>query len=228
MTPPSAISSIVSTTPSDSPSEDSPKYSTSSLPLGEHSVNLGVGYGARDMNNGQGMDHDGVHFSAAVGPNFRFLNDRFKVSPQFKYDYQSLNKDLGEKVKSEAEVHAFCGQVNLGVAILPKWLSVHGVFAVGAALYSSPDTKDGEKGGTEFNKNAQKMTLDGTALRIEPGAALCTGNSALCLVGSYAIDSGLSITQETIDGGPQTYSVNPVGMTLGVTVDPLAIIGLVK
>jgi len=192
--------------------------------LDAYSVVLGGGYGWRDFGNDQGFDHGGGYFKAAAGINLRFFDDKFKLTPRIFFEHQGLHKDLGESITSDASVNAIGVEADAGYMIHP-YFSIHALFGIGAAIYGSKDTTDGLNGGAEFNKNAQKATLSGTALRIQPGLALCTLGASVCFNGSYAIDSGLNPKIEVIDGGAYpAMGLNPGGFTVGASVDALGLI----
>ncbi len=206
-------------TPPPAPVEENPD-AFSFTNLGSYSLRLEGGYGWRNFGNDQGMDHGGGYVRPEAGLRFRF--GRHSISPRIFFEHQSLGKDLGEGITSDAKVNTIGVLGDYGIAAIPTWLSFHGKLGLGAAFYSSPDTTDGINGGAEFNKNPQKAHLTGTAFRIDLGLDVCTWGDAICLGAGYAIDQGLNPKIEVVDGNFPPMGLNPAGFKVGVGVDLMA------
>jgi hypothetical protein len=189
-----------------------------------YSIAGGAGYGCRDFNNGQGMDHCGGLFRLSFGLNFR-PSEHFKLTPRGFFEHQQLDKSLGEGISSEAKVDTFGVEVLAGFPLIRDWFSVGASFGFGAAMYSSPDTTDGLMGGSEFNENAQKYPIDETGIRLQPGLFLGTFNDALTLNATYALDSGVNPLMASVDGNGTRMGLNPYGFSLFAMADVGAIVG---
>ncbi|HKY62690.1 MAG TPA: hypothetical protein VJR29_04650, partial [bacterium] len=129
---------------------------------GSWSVKLDLGYGGRDLGNEQGVDHGGLNFKIGAGPRFRFFDDKLTLALRGFYDYQGLNKDLGQGIESKATIHSFGLQTDLGYSFVPSWFSAHALLDLGAAHYTAEESRDGMKG-AEFNKNALLFPLSSTS-----------------------------------------------------------------
>jgi len=194
-----------------------------------YSLRLDGGFGWRNFQNGQKLDHDGGMFRLAAGLRIP-VGRRLALSPRLAYEYQGLKKPLGFGVESRATAHMVGLEIDLGIALHPKWFSLHPVLGFGAAIYRAPGSTDGLVG-AEFNKNAQLFPIRSAGARIELGLQLCTWGDAICLGAKFAGDMGINPTLDVIDapeGGNPPMGLSPMGAGVSVGVDVLRIVSNVR
>ncbi len=155
-----------------------PKKKMNFKSVDAYSLRLEGGFGWRNFQNDQKLDHDGGMFRLAAGLRIP-VGKRFALSPRLAYEYQGLKKPLGFGVESRATAHMVGLEIDLGIALHPKWFSLHPVLGFGAAIYRAPGDTEGLVG-AEFNKNSQLFPLRSAGARIELGLQLCTWGDAIC------------------------------------------------
>ncbi len=194
---------------------------------GSWSVKVDLGYGGRNMGNEQGIDHGGFNFKLGAGPRFRFFDDKLSLALRGFYDYQGLNKDLGQGVESSATIHSFGLQTDLGYAFVPSWFSAHALLDLGAAHYTAEESRDGMKG-AEFNKNALLFPLSNTSFMFGLGAQLCTWGDAVCVGAGYRMEPGVNPKLDVVDGNYPAMGLSPNGFTAGGGIDILRIVDNIR
>lgn len=194
-----------------------------------YSLRLDGGFGWRNFQNGQKLDHDGGMFRLAAGLRIP-VGRRLALSPRLAYEYQALKKPLGFEVVSRATAHMVGLEIDLGIALHPKWFSLHPVLGFGAAIYRAPGSVDGLVG-AEFNKNALLFPIRSAGARIDLGLQLCTWGDAICLGAKFAGDMGINPTLDVVDapeGGNPPMGLSPMGAGVSVGVDVLRIVSNVR
>ncbi|KAB2842553.1 hypothetical protein F9K50_01805 [bacterium] len=116
-----------------------------------YSLKLEGGFGWRSFQNGQKLDHDGGMFRLAAGLRVP-VGKRLTLAPRLVYEFQGLKKPLGADMFSQAKVHMIGLELDVGIAVHPKWFSIHPTLGIGAAIYRAPGNREGTIG-AEFNKN---------------------------------------------------------------------------
>lgn len=218
------------TTPAQ-PAEESakPKKKMDFKSVDAYSLKLEGGFGWRNFQNGQKLDHDGGMFRLAAGLRVP-VGKRLTLAPRLAYEFQGLKKPLGADMFSQAKAHMIGLELDVGIAVHPKWFSIHPTLGIGAAIYRAPGNREGTIG-AEFNKNPLLFPLKESGARVEAGLQLCTWGGAVCLGAKFAGDIGINPTLEVVDGpegGNPPMGLSPKGATVSAGVDVLRIVSNVK
>src|SRR5262249_1953649 len=143
---------------------------------------------------------------------------RHSLNARLFFEYQGLQKDLGQGVQSNASSKAVGAELDYGLAFHPKWFSAHALLGLGAAIFSAKEA--------EFSKNAQLLPLNATGPRVDLAAKLCTWRDALCITLGIALDYGLSERLKFVDPSASNppFGVNAAGPKVGVSVDVMRVV----
>lgn len=194
-----------------------------------YTLKLDGGFGWRNFQNGQKLDHGGGMFRLAAGLRVP-VGKRLTISPRLAYEFQGLKKDLGAGMVSRAKAHMVGLELDVGIAVHPKWFSLHPFLGIGAAIYRAPGNTAGTVG-AEFNKNPLLFPLRDSGARIDLGLQLCTWGDAVCLGAKFTGDMGINPTLDVVDGpegGNPPMGLSPMGAGVSVGVDVLRIVSNVR
>lgn len=187
-----------------------------------YSLKLEGGFGWRNFQNGQKLDHDGGMFRVAAGLRIP-IRKRLTLSPRLAYEFQGLRKDLGFDVVSRAKAHMIGIELDVGIAAHPKWFSIHPILGIGAAIYRAPGNQSGTVG-VEFNKNPLLFPIRESGARVELGLQICTWGDAICFGARFAGDMGINPAIDVVDGDNPAMGLNPMGASVSAGVDVLRVV----
>lgn len=113
--------------------------------LDSYSLKLEGGGGWKNFDNGAGMDHSG--WSARLSLGFRLsFSRRVHVNSRAFFEFQRFEKPVIAGIQSNALITAGGFESELGIAVHPRWFSIHPGMGLGVSHYSSKGDNLGLRG----------------------------------------------------------------------------------
>ncbi|KAB2842770.1 hypothetical protein F9K50_01315 [bacterium] len=190
--------------------------------LDSYSLKLEGGGGWKNFDNGAGMDHSG--WSARLSLGFRLsFSRRVHVNSRAFFEFQRFEKPVIAGIQSNALITAGGFESELGIAVHPRWFSIHPGMGLGVSHYSSKGDNLGLRG-AQYGGFTLLNPMNDTGFRAEIGLGLCTMGGALCLNPRFQADLGLTPEVRTSFSQRGEIGLNIFGVSLGASLDILQLI----
>jgi len=186
---------------------------------------LGTGYGWRNAQNGNGLDHKGINFYGSAGLQGRF--GRHTLTPKFYVSSLGLSNDLGFGFVSEARATGVGVGANYNYH-LGKGIGIGANLDLGIVHYSAKQgSGDGSKG-FGFGGNGLLLPVSNNGIQLRTGLRLSFFDEGLNVYLNLAVDSGVNPEVPVVDGGNQRHPGNFSGRELFITANPVAFYNYLK